>query len=193
MRTASFSRLLLGLAAATLLIAGCLQTARPSATPPVPAVADAPAGVQASLAHLPRYFVENQGQADNRVGYYLLGGGVYFTGEGVTYALTEPAAPRSRDRAAAHAPAAEPEARRQRWAVKLDFVGADPDARPVGQDKTEAVVSYFKGPEAQWRTGLLTYGAVAYPDLWPGIDLVYEGSGGQLKYSLLVRPGHRSG
>jgi beta-propeller repeat-containing protein len=48
---------------------------------------------------------------------------------------------------------------------------------------------YFKGPENQWKTGLRTYARVIYPDLWPGSDLVYEGSGRQLKYTFHVNPG----
>ena len=30
---------------------------------------------------------------------------------------------------------------------------------------------------------------MTYADLWPGIDLVYTGAGGQLKYTFLVKPG----
>src|SRR4029453_11927159 len=72
---------------------------------------------------------------------------------------------------------------------KLDFVGARPGVRPVGRDQTEAVFSYFKGPREQWQAGLKTYAGVAYPDLWPGIDLVYAGAGDHLKYSFVVKPG----
>src|SRR5262249_52295855 len=39
------------------------------------------------------------------------------------------------------------------------------------------------------KTGLPTYSGVAYHDLWPGIDLVYGGADGQLKYSFVVQPG----
>ena len=40
---------------------------------------------------LPLYFIENQGQLDQRVGYYLHGKdkSVYFTSDGVVFALTE--------------------------------------------------------------------------------------------------------
>ncbi|MBN2489719.1 MAG: SBBP repeat-containing protein, partial [Planctomycetes bacterium] len=75
------------------------------------------------------------------------------------------------------------------WAVKLDFVGANPDAKPEGQDKQQAVFSYFKGPQKDWKTGLRTYSKVVYHDLWPGIDLVYSGTVNQLKYEFVVAPG----
>jgi hypothetical protein len=78
---------------------------------------------------------------------------------------------------------------RQQYAIKLEFVGADPDVQPVGEDRTEAIISYFKGSPEEWKTGLPTYAGVAYPDLWPGIDLVYSGDASLLKYTFLVKPG----
>jgi hypothetical protein len=73
--------------------------------------------------------------------------------------------------------------------VKLDFVGANPDAKPRGADQTPAVVSYFKGDKADWKTEIPTYSRVIYTDLWPGIDLAYTGAGGRLKYTFVVHPG----
>ncbi len=142
---------------------------------------------------LPLYFIENRGQADPRVAYYVQGSdtSVYFTRAGITFALTSPA--KSEASAAAALAAEGGRARtasaRERWAVKLDFVGANPDAKPAGGDRTSAVVSYFKGDRAAWKTGLPTYGRVVYANLWPGIDLVYTGAGGQLKYTFVVKPG----
>jgi hypothetical protein len=34
-----------------------------------------------------------------------------------------------------------------------------------------------------------TYRGVTYAELWPGIDLVYTGAGGQLKSTFVVKPG----
>jgi hypothetical protein len=140
---------------------------------------------------LPLYFIENRGQVDPQVRYYVQGRetSLYFTPHGVTFALVknqhEPAAPRLQ-------PASwSPDDLAQRWAVKLDFVGANPEVEPEGEERTEAVVSYFKGGRDQWKTGLPTYTRVLYRDLWPGIDLVYTGKGGRLKYTFLVRPGAR--
>ncbi|MBI3988741.1 MAG: hypothetical protein HY347_03900 [candidate division NC10 bacterium] len=50
-------------------------------------------------------------------------------------------------------------------------------------------MSYFKGSREQWKTGLSTYATLVYPDLWPGIDLVYSGTVNRLKYTFLVKPG----
>jgi hypothetical protein len=150
---------------------------------------------------MPLLFVPNEGQTDERVAYYIQGRDktIYFTPQGVTFALT---APFTQTNAPADLPthglaqletrpkrmSVEPTAV-QRWAVKLDFLGANPDVRPVGQDKTEAILSYFKGRPEAWRTGLPTYAKIVYPELWPGIDLVYYGTVNRLKYEFVVRPG----
>lgn len=63
---------------------------------------------------------------------------------------------------------------------------------PQGQEKTEAIVSYFTGPQEQWHTGVPTYTSIVYPELWPGIDMVYSGSSSQLKYSFVIKPGART-
>ena len=147
---------------------------------------------------LPLYFIENQGQIDAPVAYYIQGGdkSIYFTESGVTFLLSGPAKEAVGDtpelRPASFDPDRRdhgPSAARQRWTVKLDFVGANADVRPVGEEPTEAVVSYFKGQREAWSTGLPTYGSLAYRDLWPGIDLVYTGTGSRLKYTFVVQPG----
>ncbi len=140
-----------------------------------------------ALGKLPLYFVENRGQLDARVAYYIQGRdkAVYFTAAGVTFALTDAPAPRAL-RASWSGPAASSA---QRWAVKLDFVGANPEARPVAEDPTPAVISYFKGSREEWKAGLRTYSRLVYADLWPGIDLVYSGTSSKLKYTFVVKPG----
>jgi hypothetical protein len=128
---------------------------------------------------------------DGRIAYYVQGRDttVYFTPEGLTIAITGPSAqPPTRGPVALRAPA-EPDRARRRWAVKLDFVGANPAARPRGQDPTPAVISYFKGPREQWKAGLKTYASLVYSDLWPGIDLVFTGTASHLKYTFLIQPG----
>jgi hypothetical protein len=118
------------------------------------------------------YFIENRGQLDPQVSYYLQGRDktLYFTSTGVTLALAGDAAADTMER----------------WVVKLDFVGGS--ARPIGQAQTETVVSYFLGHPDQWQTGLPTYARLIYPDLWPGIDLVYTVDDNQIKYQFVVRP-----
>jgi hypothetical protein len=132
-----------------------------------------------SLGRMPLYFVENRGQMDLQVAYYVQGSDktIYFAPDGVTFALTVPP-----DMSAAPALGS-------RWVVRLEFVGANPESRPVGEERTAAVISYFKGPQEEWHAGLATYSRIVYRDLWPGIDLVYYGTADRLKYEFIVQPG----
>ena len=152
-----------------------------------------------AYGQLPLYFIENQGQLDPQVSYYIQGRdkSIYFTPAGVTFALRGPDAealeeesPVSRIsyRAGSRWTRGADEAAR-RWVVKLDFVGANGDVRPRGEEPTPAVISYFKGRREEWKAGLGTCASLVYEDLWPGIDLVYRGTVNRLKYTFLVHPG----
>jgi hypothetical protein len=158
--------------------------------------AESATALHALYGQLPLLFIENRGQTDPRVAFTLQAGAatVYFTPTGVTYALVEPGQDDDQmtpnRRILAGLDAAPP--RRgvgRRWAVKLDFVGANPDVRPVGQEQAETVVSYFRSRPGEWHAGLRTFQRIVYADLWPGIDLAYYGAGGALKYEFVVQPG----
>ncbi len=140
------------------------------------------------------YFIPNRGQMDDAVCFYVQGRDkiLYFSPGGITFSLDSgretPAGPDRMHLAEAEVGHNLPEVS-GRWNVKLEFVDANPDARPVGEQEAGAVVSYFKGQCAAWRTGLPTYSRIVYPGLWPGIDLAYYGSVNELKYEFFVHPG----
>ncbi len=139
--------------------------------------------VAEAFGRLPLYFIANQGQVDDeQVAFYVKGEDktLFFTPGGITFALRRAAKGEEGD---------EP----SRWTVKLDFLGANPDARPEGKDRQQAVFSYFKGRPEDWKTAIPTYGRVVYRDLWPGIDLVYSRTVNALKYEFVIRPGADSG
>ena len=161
---------------ALLAVAGLLITMQGAPQSAV-AAPDRVPGLDASvakptdLAGLPLYFVANQGQVDRSVDLYLQGSetSVYFNERGLTYQLSDGEA-------------------RDRWSVKLDFVGAN-RVEPIGRRQTAATINVFKGAKEDWRTGIRTYSQVVYENLWDDIDLVYSGTGQELKYSFFVRPG----
>jgi len=149
--------------------------------------------VQPDFGRMPLYFIPNRGQADERVDYYIQGKDktIYFTPGGLTLTLTsadpsESSPPPPRMESRPQVAAAKP---RRRYVVKLDFVGAEADVHPRGEEPTGAVVSYFRGKPDDWKTGLPTCSRIVYPGLWPGIDLIYSGTAGRLKYEFIVRPG----
>ncbi len=170
LRAALAAMILAGALTLTVALAGMLASGTPTGPS---AQRSAVVRTGGALAGLPLYFEANRGQVDSRAGYFARGeqASVFFTGGGVRYSLADRRHPGNR------------------FGLELGFVGARANARPVGVGKTGADVSYFKGRAAQSTTGVPTYGQVAYRDLWPGIDLVYAGTGGRLKYSLVVSPG----
>jgi hypothetical protein len=58
-----------------------------------------------------------------------------------------------------------------------------------GQSLLPAKISYFKGPQSEWKTGIKTYGSLQYLELWKGIDLVYTGLQNRLEHRFIVKPG----
>ena len=141
--------------------------------------------IDQDFGKMPLYFIPNHGQMDVRVAYYLQGKDktIYFTSEGLTYLLSERRAGEEiaektasvKERLLINPAEHELQSRRdqRRFAVKLDFVGANADVRPSGEEKTGAVISYFKGKPEEWKAGLPTYSRIVYRNLWPGIDLGY--------------------
>jgi hypothetical protein len=95
--------------------------------------------------------------------------------------------------------AASLETGRVRWLVRdttgdaslvaLVPVGARPGVAPVGERPRPGVVNRFHGSPDAWRTGLSTWSAVRYADLWEGIDLVLEADGQVLKSTYVIAPG----
>jgi len=161
--------------------------------------------LEADLGKMPLYFIANKGQLDERVAFYVQGKdiSIYLTSEGLTYVLTKRES-LDQDRAEdSHRGLPQKTSLRdpldksdikepqsvQRWTVKLDFIGANPEVRPAGEEMTDAVISYFKGKPEEWKSGMPTYSKVVYANLWPGIDLVYSGTNDKLKYEFVVRPG----
>jgi hypothetical protein len=155
--------------------------------------------ISETYGKMPLYFIENRGQVDSRVAYYVQGidKSVYFTPQGITFVLTgqvarhdaEPSAHNASLRSVSLRTEAHTEDAMQQYALKLDFIGARRGVRPTGQDLTSATINYFKGTKDQWKTGLKTYSTLIYSDLWPGIDLIYTGTVEQMKYTFIVKPG----
>lgn len=74
-------------------------------------------------------------------------------------------------------------------AISLEFAGSKP-ARAVPETELPGKVNYIRGNDPRkWQIGLPTYARVAYPDTYPGIDVVYYGNQRQLEFDLVVKPG----
>ena len=186
-----------------VLVFALLFSGGSGAVAPAPAIPQAKsaqdkAPLAQTLGQLPLIFIQNQGQMDSRVAYYLQGQDttIYFASDGLTFALAAPITNTTSSSPVTSLPFAiipkklkSPPEKTNRWILKLDFLGANPGVIPQGEDRAETTVSYFDGSPDQWHTGLPTFHRLVYHDLWPGIDLVYSGSADQMKYEFIVKPG----
>ncbi|TLY20499.1 MAG: hypothetical protein E6K68_07800, partial [Nitrospirae bacterium] len=153
------------------------------------------AGVQASETRmqekygtLPLSFEANRGQTDPRVKFLSRGPHhmLFLTSdEAVMVFMTqEPSAqgepgmvkPEKRERAT-------------QTALRMQFAGANLQARVQGQEELPGKANYFTGNDpTKWRTNVPTYAKVRYDNLYPGIDLIYYGNQRQLEHDFVVRP-----
>ena len=133
------------------------------------------AQVQELYSHLPLHFIANQGQAPSQVKFYHKGGpGTFsFTPEGIYLKL-----PKGKGTLEAAA------------MVRLIPLGMRRDVELTGRELLAGKAHYFLGNDPkQWRTNLPTYQAVLYREAYPGIDLKFYGTGRQLEYDIIVKPG----
>jgi hypothetical protein len=146
------------------LLAGLWIRATPSLVP-IPAIA---ARVEAQLIRLPLAFEPT-----------AAGSSVDFVARGAGYGLAlEPTMVRLALRGVD-------------TPLALRFLAANETAAGAGEAMLPGTVNYFLGNDpARWRTGVPTFSAVRYREVYPGIDLRYYGTAaGELEHDLIVAPG----
>ena len=135
-----------------------------AAAVPAPSTQTAPA----TREQLALSFVQNKGQIDKSVRYYAQSAGhsFYFTPDKAVLSFTR------KDKGVA---------------LHLAPVGASPGMRVVASDRAPGKVNYLIGSEQH--RNLPAFREITYRGVWPGIDLVFRGQGGTLKYELRARAG----
>lgn len=74
--------------------------------------------------------------------------------------------------------------------AQLRFVGTDPRARLDARAPTGGRAHYLLGRDSSaWIRDLPRFGQLRQEGLYPGIDLVWHGSDGELEFDLVVQPG----
>ena len=74
--------------------------------------------------------------------------------------------------------------------LRMSVVGGNAEARGSALGRQDAVSHYFMGNDpSKWRTNVPRYGKVRFDEVYPGIDLEYYGSKGELEYDFIVAPG----
>ena len=140
---------------------------------------------EAKLMSVPLSFEPNQGQAASTVQFLSRGSGyALFLAPGKVVLNLERQRP-----ASAAATGQAPEAASVDT-LHMSLIGANAKADAAGLVRQSGVVSYFIGNDPQkWRSGIPTYGKVKYPQIYPGVDLVFYGNQRQLEYDFVVAPG----
>ncbi len=142
------------------------------------AKAEVTARLENSYGKLSLPFEPNQGQADARVKFLSRGPGyiVFLTPEEAVLNLVGGKQPGSEGR--------------EQAAVRMQLVGANPEARLEGLEPLPGKSNYFIGNDpGKWRTDVANYAKVRQQSVYPGIDLIYYGNPRQLEYDFVVSPG----
>lgn len=138
-----------------------------SASAPAAAPLSGPPDVVATLRQLPLAFVPHQEQGDTAVLFEARAGGraIAFTAQEIRlHAEGEP--------------------------LRLRFLGANEAPVVAADTPLPGKINDLRGNDpAQWQTNLPAYAAVTYRQLYPGIDVRYEGTEGLLKSTFTVAPG----
>lgn len=148
----------------------------------------------------PLYFIENRGQVDSQVRYYVRGKGhaLFFTDKEVVLTLRK-----AREKAMweegqdlearsrfEKMPGLAREKPEPPAVVRLTPVGLRESTKPVALDKQDHRVNYFIGNDPKkWHSNIPTYKAVVYREAYPGIDIKFYGQGRHLEYDVVVKPG----
>ena len=148
-----------------------LEEVKPHAASRAPAEAATRARVSKAFGKVPLHFEANRAQTDPRVQFLARGGGytLFLTPTETVLVLT-------------------------RTVVRMTALGANPEPRASGQAELPGKANYFRGNDRRkWDTNVPTYARVRYRDLYPGIDLIYYGTQGQLEYDFVLAPGADAG
>ena len=154
---------------------------------------DGPPRLDAAYGRQPLHFERTDGQDASRITYIARGQGytlLIAPGEVVLRlqhrdATTE----RGRDtRLDVSSPAVAPPF--ETTTLRMEMVGGNRDARATSLDALPGRSNYFIGNDpSQWRTNVPHYAKVRLASVYPGIDLVFYGTGRQLEHDFIVTPG----
>lgn len=74
--------------------------------------------------------------------------------------------------------------------VRLRFEGASTRSTIEGIARLRSTTNVIRGNDSRrWRVGIPNYARLQVQGLYPGVDLVYYGNGGELEYDLVVKAG----
>ncbi|MBN1830337.1 MAG: SBBP repeat-containing protein, partial [Deltaproteobacteria bacterium] len=141
---------------------------------------------------LPLYFIENKGQMDSKVKFYVKTSGqtLYFTDEGIVFDLLRGEKNAGKGIEGAEKGRQTKAISKERLVFNLGFEHARKGIPIEGLDRQAARINSFTGNDrSTWKTGIPTYKGVVYRGIYKGIDLKAFGNGADVEYEFIVHPG----
>lgn len=136
--------------------------------------------------HLPLSFEANSGQSDDRASFISRGPGytLYLTPNEALLALHKTTG-RTSPTDLRHDQSTPPAD-----IVRMTLLGGNPQAPAMALNPLRGTVNYFIGNDpTRWRQAIPLYARANFAHVYPGVDLTYHGTQGQLEYDFSVAPG----
>jgi hypothetical protein len=141
-----------------------------------------------SYGKLPLAFEANQGQSDPQVKFFSRGAGysLFLTSNEAVLTLRD----NSRLEPASHVVRDRTSSERASAVLRMKLVGANANAKVLGQDELSGKSNYFIGNNPKkWHSNVEQFAKVRYESVYPGVDLVYYGNQRELEYDFVLQPG----
>jgi hypothetical protein len=126
-------------------------------------------GIASAFSQLPLAFIPKQGQVEPATRFQVYGAGnrLTFAPQEITLDLPSGSQP-----------------------LRLRFVDANRAPALVAGDLLPTKINDYRGNDVRnWQTNVSAYAGISYLELYPGINLHYEGQDGSLKSTFRVAPG----
>jgi len=135
-------------------------------------------------------FVENRGQHDAKVKYYLSGahGSVFFTAKEVVFSFCRKEEKRH-PKKPVKTTEKDDEKPVARLVFRFKFDGADPQPIIIGQKELPGKINYLVRSRKDWKTNIPVFEEVLYSNIYEGIDVVFSAPGNNLKYTIILGKG----
>jgi hypothetical protein len=134
-----------------------------------------------SMKHMVQPFIENKGQVDEQVAFYIRaqGGSIFLTqkGEVVVSSIRhvgKPEKDKTEWKYVLPHERFERYGQRKRVVFKLVPETNSDSINVYGQDKAKAVVNYFVGEKEDWKGAIAMYKEVVYEGLFPHTRVIYR-------------------
>ena len=145
-----------------------------------------------AYGNLPLYFIENKGQLDAKVRFYVKTSGqtLYFTDEGIVFDLLRGEKQARNSTGGVENGRQTTGVKTERLVFSLRFENAQRGVLIEGVDRQDAGINYFVGNDrSKWKPAIPTYKGIVYKGVYKGIDLKIFRKGKDMEYEFIVNPG----